>query len=50
MNKKKRKAGGGRKLIYGEPTKLFTVRSPKSKIKELKEHIQQKLNTWKVQK
>lgn len=45
---KKRAKGGGSKLKYGEETKTFSVRSPKSKIKELKEHIKQKLDTWKV--
>lgn len=45
---KKRAKGGGSKKKYGEETKTFSVRSPKSKIKELKEHINQKLETWKV--
>lgn len=46
---KKRAKGGGAKLKYGEETNTFSVRSPKSKIKELKQHIKDKLDTWKVQ-
>lgn len=40
----------GRKPLYGELTKAVSFKCPKSKIKELKAFVKQKLKTWEVKK
>ena len=49
-NKPKRggtRKGAGAKPQYNEETKTFGIRCPVSKVDELKEIINQKLNEWK---
>lgn len=43
--KRKRKAGGGRKGKYNEPSAILTIRVPKSKLQECKALITNHLKT-----
>lgn len=44
--KTKRKAGGGRKKKYGEPTKEMKFRCPESKVKDFRVFVNEKLKTY----
>lgn len=43
-----KRAGAGRKSMYGEPVTVITVKCPSSKVAELKNTIQYALSEWKV--
>jgi len=44
--KREKAKGSGRKKLYNEETGLVTFRAPKSKIKEIKDHVKGMLRNW----
>jgi len=44
--KREKAKGSGRKKLYNEETGLVTFRAPKSKIKEIKEHVKGMLRNY----
>ena len=46
MKPKKRAAGGGRKLKYGEPVKLVPFKCPESKVKQFRKSVNEILKSY----